>query len=59
VAIVSNAALPQQSVIETTLGAVAGLGEIATPAIVVVGPASRHRAMLDWYAGDLRENPLG
>ncbi|CDP50569.1 Uroporphyrinogen-III methyltransferase [Devosia sp. DBB001] len=59
VAIVSNAALPQQTVIETTLGAVAGLDDIPTPAIVVVGPASRHRAMLDWYAGDLRENPLG
>jgi len=58
-AIVSNAALPNQSVIETTLAGALALAEIPTPAIVVVGPATRYRAMLDWYAPPLRENPLG
>lgn len=59
-AVVSNAALPQQSVIETTLGEAHGLpADIPTPAIVVVGPVSAYRAALDWYGPDLRSNPLG
>lgn len=59
VAIVSNAALPGQSVVETRLDQAANLSDIATPAIVVVGPASAHRAVLDWYADDLRSNAIG
>lgn len=59
-AIVSNAALPEQSVLESTLGRAAGLdGTIPTPAIVVLGPASAMRAELDWYTGPLRNNRLG
>lgn len=62
VAIVANATLPQQSVTETTLGAiVAGFdaAELATPAMVVVGQVLDLRPVLDWYAPALRENPLG
>jgi uroporphyrin-III C-methyltransferase len=59
-AIVSNAALPEQVVLETTLGRVASLGEdIPTPAIVVLGPVSAYREALDWYVGDLRNNAIG
>ncbi|MDB5562622.1 MAG: uroporphyrinogen-III methyltransferase [Hyphomicrobiales bacterium] len=59
-AIVSNAALPAQSVLETTLGRAGGLGdEVPTPAIIVLGPVSAYREVLDWYVGDLRSNPLG
>jgi uroporphyrin-III C-methyltransferase len=58
-AIVSNAALPQQQVLETTLGAAGSLGEVPTPAIVVLGPVNRYREVLEWYTGDLRQNPLG
>lgn len=61
VAIVSNAALPHQSVIETTLDEAGELAaaHIATPAIIVVGPVSRYREALDWYEGPLRENRFG
>lgn len=61
-AIVSNAALPDQSVVETTLaeaGALAGRDDIPTPAIVVLGPVSRYREDFDWYRGALRENGFG
>lgn len=58
-AVVSNAALPHQSVVETTLGGVAALGELPTPAIIVLGPVGRYRAVLDWYVDPLRDNPLG
>lgn len=61
-AILSNAASPDQSVIETTLGAVTALAQdqdIPTPAIVVLGPVSRYRAVLDWYTGPVRENDFG
>jgi uroporphyrin-III C-methyltransferase len=59
-AIVSNTALPNQSVLETTLGQAGGLGdEVPTPAVIVLGPVSAYREVLDWYVGDLRSNPLG
>jgi uroporphyrin-III C-methyltransferase len=59
-AIVAHAALPEQSVLETTLGAAGALGpDLPTPAIVVVGAVSRFREVLDWYTPDLRGNWLG
>jgi len=59
-AAVSHAALPGQSVFETTLAAAAaGVAEVPTPAIVVLGPASAMRAALDWYTGPLRDNAFG
>lgn len=60
-AIVSNAATPDQSVVETTLGGAGALAEedIPTPAIVVLGPVSGYREALDWYRGALRENFFG
>ncbi len=62
VSIVSNAALPQQTVTETSLaaaGTLADSGQVATPAIVVVGPVGQFRDVLDWYSADLRDNELG
>ena len=60
VAIVCDAALPTQRVVEGRLGAVAELEPlIAPPAIVVVGGSSALRETLDWYVGALRENALG
>ena len=62
VAIVSNAASPMQSVVETELAQAGSLGErqdIPTPAIVVLGPVSRYREAFDWYRDALRENPFG
>ncbi|WP_414693092.1 uroporphyrinogen-III C-methyltransferase [Pelagibacterium sp.] len=59
-AVVSNATLPSQSVVETTLADASTLAartDIPTPAIVVVGPVSRYRQTLDWYTGG--ENALG
>jgi uroporphyrin-III C-methyltransferase len=58
-AVVSNGTLSDQSVVETTLGAAAGLADLPTPAIVVLGPVSAYRTVLDWYASNLRENDLG
>jgi uroporphyrin-III C-methyltransferase len=58
-AIVSHAALPAQSVIETSLGQAAELADVPTPAIIVLGPVSRYRDVLDWYKADLRGNSLG
>lgn len=59
-AVISNAALPNQSVRESRLGAVEALGEdIPTPAIIVLGPVGQYRAMLDWYRGPLRDNLIG
>jgi uroporphyrin-III C-methyltransferase len=57
-AIVSQAALPQQSVVETTLGAAATLTDLPTPAIVVLGPVNRYREILEWYTPDLRGHAL-
>jgi uroporphyrin-III C-methyltransferase len=62
VTIVSNATLPQQSVVQTSLRqakAFSAETEIATPAIVVLGEVVEWRAILDWYRGALRENPIG
>ncbi len=62
VTIVSNATLPQQSVVQTSLREAKAFvteNEIATPAIVVLGEVVEWRAVLDWYQGDLRENPIG
>jgi uroporphyrin-III C-methyltransferase len=60
--IVARAATPEQEVIETSLGEVGMLSAsrtIPTPAIVVLGPVSKYRAVLDWYTDPLRENPFG
>ncbi len=60
VAVVCNAALPEQFVVEGTLGDVAALeSQIAPPAIVVLGPVSRFRESLDWYVGALKESAIG
>lgn len=62
VAIVSNAARPEQSVITATLGAAEELSQrtdIPTPAIIVLGPVSDYRATLDWYQAAERENHFG
>lgn len=61
-AIVSNAARPEQSVITANLGAaneLSACGDIPTPAIIVLGPVSDYRATLDWYQGAMRENEFG
>jgi uroporphyrin-III C-methyltransferase len=60
--IVSKATMPEQSVLETTIGAVDEFLKThtpATPAIVVVGRISEWRPILDWYDGRLKENPIG
>src|SRR5262245_61661450 len=62
VTIVSNATLPQQSVAETSLREVKTFlaeNELPTPAIVVLGQVAEWRSVLDWYQGELRENPIG
>jgi len=62
VVIVSNATLPHQSVLSTTLGEVDRVltkHEPVTPAVVVVGQVERWREVLDWYREALRENPIG
>jgi uroporphyrin-III C-methyltransferase len=61
VAIVSNASLPEQTVSETTLGAIVdGLEEeLPTPAIVVVGRVVAFRETLDWYVAAMRQNTIG
>ncbi|MBD8065540.1 uroporphyrinogen-III C-methyltransferase [Devosia sp. PTR5] len=59
VTIVSHAATPGQSVIETTLERVALLEDVPTPAIIVVGPVDAHRANLDWYRAELRSHVFG
>ncbi|MFO1090261.1 MAG: uroporphyrinogen-III C-methyltransferase [Hyphomicrobiales bacterium] len=59
---VSNATMPDQTILESTLG---GVDEFlshttpATPAIVVVGKVTGWREILTWYEGHLRENPVG
>jgi len=67
VTIVSNAALPDQKVLETNLGAAATDAEaagMAPPCVVVVGPVARLRSGLDWL-GALQDgrvldaDPLG
>ncbi len=58
-AVVSHAALPGQIVVETTLGGAASLTGLETPAIVVLGPVSAYREVLDWYTPELKANALG
>lgn len=62
VAVVARASLPEQQVVATTwreILAMESTGSLPTPAIVVAGPVSRFRPLLDWYADALKENPLG
>jgi uroporphyrin-III C-methyltransferase len=62
VAVVSKATLPEQSVVDLTLGEIVSgfdLDSLPTPALVVVGEVSSLRKNLDWYSDVLRENPLG
>jgi uroporphyrin-III C-methyltransferase len=59
VAVVSHAALPAQRVIESTLAEAHALAGLETPAIVVLGPVSRYRDVLNWYKPELRGNGLG
>ncbi len=59
---VSNATLPNQTVMTSTLGNIETFLEQntpPTPAIVVVGKVDRWREILDWYRDAQRENPLG
>jgi uroporphyrin-III C-methyltransferase len=58
-AVVSHAALPRQQVIESTLAEAASLEGLETPAIIILGPVSRYREVLDWYTPELRTNDLG
>jgi uroporphyrin-III C-methyltransferase len=58
-AIVSNAATPAQSVLETTLAEAGNLVDVPTPAIVVLGPVSAYRQSLDWYVGEARRHVFG
>jgi len=58
-AIVSHAATPGQSIIETTLADAHALTDVPTPAIVVLGPVSAYRQSLDWYVGEARRNVFG
>lgn len=58
-AIVSHAATPQQSIIETTLAEAHLLTDVPTPAIVVLGPVSAYRQSLDWYVGEARRHVFG
>ena len=57
--IVSHAADPAQSVLETTLGNAADLHDVATPAIVVLGPVAQYRGQLDWYVDEVRRHVFG
>jgi uroporphyrin-III C-methyltransferase len=59
VAVIANASLPGQQVIETTLGEAGRHTALPTPAIVVLGPVSAYREMMDWYAGGLRDHAFG
>jgi uroporphyrin-III C-methyltransferase len=62
VTIVANATMPNQQVVETTLGGVDAFlaaNTPPTPAIVVVGRIAEWRRVLDWYHGALAENPIG
>ena len=58
-AIISSAATPRQSIIETTLDQAHQLADVPTPAIIVLGPVSGYRSSLDWYIGRAREHGFG
>ncbi|WEJ32563.1 uroporphyrinogen-III C-methyltransferase [Devosia sp. SD17-2] len=57
--IVSHAANPGQSVLETTLGAAGALADIPTPAIIVLGAVANYRQSLDWYVEEVRKHVFG
>jgi len=62
VAVIANATLAEQKVVETTLGQageMAGRGELPTPAIVVIGPVVDLKKQLTWYNDQLRQNAIG
>jgi uroporphyrin-III C-methyltransferase len=62
VTIVSNATMPHQTVLQTTLAGVDEFlksNEPATPAIVVVGRIADWRPVLDWYKDGIRDNAIG
>ncbi|MGI9410781.1 MAG: uroporphyrinogen-III C-methyltransferase [Hyphomicrobiaceae bacterium] len=62
VAVVSDATLATQRIVETTLGEVGELaagGGLTTPAIVVVGKAADLHRQLGWFVAELRGNPIG
>lgn len=59
-AVVMNATLPDQFVVEATLGSVLEIEhQLVTPAIVVLGPVSALREDFDWWVGNLRDNGFG
>jgi uroporphyrin-III C-methyltransferase len=61
VAVVSNASLPDQIVVESTLGAVEtdiGRHDIKPPTMVVIGEVVRLRAALDWLGALSGRAPL-
>lgn len=61
-AIVSNASLPNQQVLTTELGAADAFAkdkEIPTPAIIVLGPVSDYRSVLDWRNDSATETVFG
>lgn len=57
--IVSHAANPGQSVLETTLGEAADLTDIPTPAIIVLGAVAQYRKNFDWYVEEARRHVFG
>ena len=58
-AVVSHAATPAQSVIETTLALAHTLTDVPTPAIVILGPVNAWRQSLDWYVDEARRHVFG
>jgi uroporphyrin-III C-methyltransferase len=59
---VSNATLPQQTILTTKLGDIETFlahNAPETPAIIVVGKVDGWREILDWYHDTERENPIG
>ena len=59
-AVICNATLPDQFVVEATLGTVSSVEDVVfAPAIVVLGPVGKLRDDLSWYVGRLRENFVG
>mgnify|MGYP002402500193 FL=1 len=58
-AVVSHAATPAQSVLETTLAQAHTLTDVPTPAIVILGPVSAWRQSLDWYVDETRRHVFG
>lgn len=57
--VVSHAANPTQTVLETTLRAATDSLDVPTPAIVVLGPVARYRAELHWYVEEVWRHVFG